>query len=137
MTATERHSQEFPGCEFPRCHGIAWNARRDGDAGRFDSGHAGLEFDLSLKGHESMYVCVCNAIREAEFRSAAADLAHEASVKRVFRRLERQPRCGTCLTYARRLLDEFRSSRSLVDANGENGELLPACTVSDGQAQAA
>ncbi len=70
-----------------------------------------------------MYVCVCNAIREAEFRSAAADLAEEASVKGVFGRLERQPRCGSCLKHARRLLEDLWAHRP-AEGSEEKGASL-------------
>jgi bacterioferritin-associated ferredoxin len=51
-----------------------------------------------------MVVCVCNAIKEAEVRDAVrkgASCPHSA-----YQALGRRPRCGTCLPYARAIVDE-------------------------------
>jgi len=54
-----------------------------------------------------MYVCVCNAIRECEFRRAARRVAGDAEA--VYAALGCEPQCGTCLDDADTILAEERS----------------------------
>ena len=57
-----------------------------------------------------MYVCVCNAIRESEFRRAARQV--EGDVEAVYASLGWEPQCRTCLDEAEELLlDERRMDR--------------------------
>lgn len=53
-----------------------------------------------------MYVCVCNAIRESEFRRAARQV--EGDVEAVYASLGWEPQCRTCLEEAEELLLEER-----------------------------
>ena len=53
-----------------------------------------------------MYVCVCNAIGEGEFRRAAR--LHEGDAEAVYAALGKQPQCCQCLEEADFLLAEER-----------------------------
>lgn len=53
-----------------------------------------------------MYVCVCNAIRECEFRRAAQRCSGDA--ESVYATLGKKPNCGHCLEEAEDLLFEER-----------------------------
>lgn len=53
-----------------------------------------------------MYVCVCNAIRECELRSAARRVAGDADA--VYAALGKVPQCGQCLDDAAHVLIEER-----------------------------
>jgi bacterioferritin-associated ferredoxin len=53
-----------------------------------------------------MYVCVCNAIRECEFRRAARQV--EGDAEAVYASLGKTPQCGQCLEDADMLLAEER-----------------------------
>ena len=54
-----------------------------------------------------MYVCVCNAIRECEFRRAARQVDGDAEA--VYASLGYEPQCGTCLEDADMILAEERA----------------------------
>jgi len=54
-----------------------------------------------------MYVCVCNALREKEFREAAQQNP-EATVEQVFEALDSRVECGSCQVYAKLILTEER-----------------------------
>ena len=53
-----------------------------------------------------MYICVCNAIRECEFREAAR--ANPGDVDAVYETLGKRPQCGSCLDDAAMILIEER-----------------------------
>ena len=53
-----------------------------------------------------MYVCVCNAIRECEFRHAARRTHGDAEA--VYEALGKRPQCGSCLEDADMILAEER-----------------------------
>ena len=53
-----------------------------------------------------MYVCVCNAIRECEFRRAARCVDGDAEA--IYAALGKAPQCGQCLEEADELLAEER-----------------------------
>lgn len=55
-----------------------------------------------------MVVCVCNALREADVRQAARNGAISAC--EAYRALGRQPKCGRCVPYARKIIDEERAA---------------------------
>ena len=60
-----------------------------------------------------MYVCVCNAIRECEFRQAARCTRGDA--EEVYASLGYEPRCGSCLDDAETILrEERRKDRRLT-----------------------
>ena len=53
-----------------------------------------------------MYLCVCNAIRESEFRRAVRQV--EGDAEAVYASLGWEPQCRTCLEEAEELLLEER-----------------------------
>ena len=53
-----------------------------------------------------MYVCVCNAIRECEFRRTARLV--EGDAEAVYETLGKRPNCGSCLEEADFILSEER-----------------------------
>lgn len=53
-----------------------------------------------------MYVCVCNAIRESELRSAAVRCTGDAEA--VYAALGRRPNCGSCLDDAEVIVRQER-----------------------------
>ncbi|WP_347302215.1 ferredoxin [Croceibacterium sp. TMG7-5b_MA50] len=55
-----------------------------------------------------MYICICNAIRECEFRTAALGAGCDASG--VYQRLGKRPQCGQCLDDAEDMLEEYRAA---------------------------
>jgi bacterioferritin-associated ferredoxin len=54
-----------------------------------------------------MYVCVCNAIRECEFRHAGRRT--EGDAEAVYEALGKRPQCGSCLEEADMILAEERA----------------------------
>lgn len=55
-----------------------------------------------------MVVCVCNAIRENQVRSAAR--AGCMTPCQAFQAIGRQPKCGQCTVVARAIIDEERAA---------------------------
>lgn len=55
-----------------------------------------------------MYVCFCNAYREAEVRQAIAEGAD--TVEKAYTMLGRAPRCGRCVPFAQALIDSLRGA---------------------------
>ena len=53
-----------------------------------------------------MYLCVCNAIKECEFRRAARE--SNGSTEAVYGMLGKMPQCGCCLEEAEEILLEER-----------------------------
>ena len=49
-----------------------------------------------------MYVCICNAVRESEFKSGIAKGVRD--VDAVYEALDIEPQCGTCRSYISELL---------------------------------
>jgi bacterioferritin-associated ferredoxin len=58
-----------------------------------------------------MYVCICNAIRDCELRSAARACHGDADA--VYELLGKTPQCGQCLDEAAEILIEERFSCSV------------------------
>lgn len=54
-----------------------------------------------------MYVCVCNAIRECEFRRATHSVSGDAEA--IYASLGKVPQCRQCIEDANELLAEERS----------------------------
>ncbi|MDE0059285.1 MAG: bacterioferritin-associated ferredoxin-like protein [Defluviicoccus sp.] len=52
----------------------------------------------------TMYVCICNRHRECDLRDLAAGGARSA--EEAYSALGGEPRCGRCLGFAQRLMDE-------------------------------
>ena len=61
-----------------------------------------------------MIVCVCNAIREDELRTAARQGAPCA--RTAYKSLGCEVQCGTCLPCAKEVIDEEREQMLSVDA---------------------
>lgn len=57
-----------------------------------------------------MYICICNAIRESDFRDAAARCNGDAEA--AYASLGKRPNCGHCLEDAQEILEEQRAGRS-------------------------
>lgn len=53
-----------------------------------------------------MYICICNAIRETDFRRAANQASGDAEA--VYATLGKRPNCGQCLVEADEILTEER-----------------------------
>lgn len=53
-----------------------------------------------------MFLCVCNAIREKDFRTLAAVCTDDAET--IYRELGHQPQCRQCLEEADDILSELR-----------------------------
>ncbi|HEV7997349.1 MAG TPA: (2Fe-2S)-binding protein [Stellaceae bacterium] len=52
-----------------------------------------------------MYVCLCNAITDRDFRAHAAHAeCAGCSVSAVYRSLGKKPQCGKCVPFVRQLL---------------------------------
>jgi bacterioferritin-associated ferredoxin len=49
-----------------------------------------------------MYVCLCNAITDRDFRAHAAE--ENSTVSMVYRSLGTRPKCGKCVPYVKQLL---------------------------------
>lgn len=58
-----------------------------------------------------MYICVCNAIRECELRSAAR--RQPGDVDAVYASLGKIPQCGTCLDDATDIILDERAAAQL------------------------
>lgn len=54
-----------------------------------------------------MYLCICNAIREDDFRARAT--ACSGNAEAIYREMGYQPQCRRCLEDADEILDEARS----------------------------
>jgi len=63
-----------------------------------------------------MYVCICNAIREAELRAAVRHGSRDA--EEIYIALGRPPQCRQCLEEAANIIDEEIAARK-----------LPVCTI--------
>lgn len=57
-------------------------------------------------GRPPVYLCICNAIRETDFRRAARDGSGDAEA--IYRAMGRTPDCGSCLCEAEDILREER-----------------------------
>ena len=53
-----------------------------------------------------MYICICNAIRENDLRTAALSCSGDADA--VYETLGKRPQCGQCLDDAAAMLIEVR-----------------------------
>jgi bacterioferritin-associated ferredoxin len=61
-----------------------------------------------------MYVCICNAIRETDLRSAARCCSGDADA--VYAALGRTPQCRQCLDEAAEILVHERTTACMVAA---------------------
>jgi bacterioferritin-associated ferredoxin len=52
-----------------------------------------------------MYVCVCNAITDHEFRANVT--SENCTVLTVYQSLGTKPKCGKCVPYAEQLLQQL------------------------------
>lgn len=53
-----------------------------------------------------MYICICNAIREADLRRAACGT--NGDVEAVYASMGKRPNCGQCLDDAQAIVEEER-----------------------------
>jgi bacterioferritin-associated ferredoxin len=58
----------------------------------------------------AMYICICNAIRESDFRQAA--LRCNGDAEATYASLGKRPNCGQCLEDAQEIIEEQRAVRS-------------------------
>jgi bacterioferritin-associated ferredoxin len=58
-----------------------------------------------------MYVCICNAIRETELRSAARDSHGDAEM--LYISLGHEPQCRQCLAAAENIVAEERGTADM------------------------
>jgi bacterioferritin-associated ferredoxin len=63
---------------------------------------------ITIRRGRLMYICICNAIREKDLRSAALCCSGDAEA--VYNSLGRQPQCRQCLDEAGDILSEERSA---------------------------
>ncbi len=56
----------------------------------------------------AMYVCLCHGHRDRDIREAAK--TGLKSAREIYRSLGKPPRCGRCLTFATRLIEEVHSA---------------------------
>lgn len=64
-----------------------------------------------------MFVCICNVIREADFRRAAR--AHDGDVEAIYAVLGYELQCGQCELPARRILERERAEATAEAAAAE------------------
>jgi bacterioferritin-associated ferredoxin len=57
-----------------------------------------------------MYVCLCNGHRSSDIRSAAASGLR--CPRQIYARLGKPVRCGRCLEFAARLVDEVHNGKA-------------------------
>lgn len=57
-----------------------------------------------------MYICICNAIREADLREAA--LGCDGDAVATYATLGKRPNCGQCLGKADKIIDQERELAS-------------------------
>ncbi|MEM9086942.1 MAG: (2Fe-2S)-binding protein [Pseudomonadota bacterium] len=57
-----------------------------------------------------MYICICNAIRETDLRSAALD--HAGDAEATYAKLGKRPNCGQCLVKAGEIIEQERTASS-------------------------
>jgi bacterioferritin-associated ferredoxin len=65
-----------------------------------------------------MYVCLCNAITDREFRAQIA--AEDCTVSTVYRSLGKKPPCGKCVPYVKQVL------RQVVEIASPQSIAVPA-----------
>jgi len=64
-----------------------------------------------------MYVCMCNALRDRDVAAAAAAGARTAVD--AYRALGAAPRCGRCLPFAQRFIEERHGACELAGAGAD------------------
>jgi len=62
-----------------------------------------------------LYLCICNAIKTAEFRACARVCPGNAEA--VYARMGKAPQCGQCLDEAEEVLEEVRRDQRLPVAS--------------------
>ena len=60
-----------------------------------------------MEGDCAMLVCVCNGIREKDFRDAVRDGANSPCSS--YARFGRRPKCGQCVPFAKTLIAAERA----------------------------
>jgi bacterioferritin-associated ferredoxin len=59
---------------------------------------------------KTMYICICNAIRETDLRRAA--LTSSGDAEATYHALGKKPNCGQCLGEAGKIIDQERALAS-------------------------
>ena len=62
-----------------------------------------------------MFVCICNRLTEDQVKAVASCGAR--SPEAAFSALGCEPQCGSCLDYAREIIDETRAKLRAIDGN--------------------
>ncbi|MFO7287921.1 MAG: (2Fe-2S)-binding protein [Gammaproteobacteria bacterium] len=57
----------------------------------------------------AMYVCICNGHRDSDIRAAAREGLRSAPA--IYRRLGKPVRCGRCLEFAAKVIEEAHGAR--------------------------
>ncbi|MCB2047606.1 MAG: ferredoxin [Novosphingobium sp.] len=58
-----------------------------------------------------MYICICNAIKEADLREVARCCAGNA--EDLYRKLGREPMCYQCIDEAERVVEDARAAANV------------------------
>ena len=66
-----------------------------------------------------MYVCVCNAITDREFRAHVT--SGNPTILAVYQSLGTKPRCGKCVPYAEQLLQQVVEISNPQPASARTG----------------
>jgi bacterioferritin-associated ferredoxin len=74
--------------------------------------HCDYQQVITIRRGRPMYICICNAIREKDLRSAALCCSGDAEA--VYNSLGRQPQCRQCLDEAGDILSEERSACAMA-----------------------
>lgn len=59
-----------------------------------------IMLEPAIRGHRSMYVCICNALSERKIRESASQNGPVRAVADIFRSLGAEPECGKCAAHA-------------------------------------
>jgi len=57
-----------------------------------------------------LYICICNVIREADFRRAAQE--HAGDVEEIYEAMGYETQCGQCVEHARLVLKQERAGQA-------------------------
>jgi bacterioferritin-associated ferredoxin len=66
-----------------------------------------------------MYVCLCNAITDGDFRAHAG--CEDCTVSAVYRALGKKPQCGKCVPFVRQLLRQVLDSPQPAAGSAASG----------------
>jgi bacterioferritin-associated ferredoxin len=72
---------------------------------------------LATKAEARMYVCLCNAITDRDFRAHCDGEA--TSVAMVYRALGAMPQCGKCVPFVRQMLRQSIRTPSVAEGGDD------------------